>query len=380
MPRPIWDIFCRVIDNYGDMGVCWRLARQLVAEHGFEVRLWVDVLASFQAICPEFDPNLARQTCEGVLIARWESAAHVVPGDCVIEAFACELPAAWQAAMAAKPGGAPVWINLEYLSAEAWVADCHGLNSPHPRLPLNKTFFFPGLRAGTGGVLCEADLAVTRVQFQENPAVRTAWWAALGIVPRGQMVSLFCYENPVLPALLDAWAAQTTPLSCVVTAGKAQAAVCAYLGLAAWPVGQVVQRGALTLHALPFLSQPDFDRLLWACDVNLVRGEDSWVRAQWAGRPMLWQIYPQAEAAHEPKLRAFIELYGAGLPPAVFEAWANLQLAWNGQSPLPIQSAWQTLQTHTAKWAEHAAHWPAELRLVGDLAGNLARWYQKQLK
>jgi hypothetical protein len=21
-----WDIFCRVIDNFGDIGVCWRLA------------------------------------------------------------------------------------------------------------------------------------------------------------------------------------------------------------------------------------------------------------------------------------------------------------------------------------------------------------------
>ncbi|MBY0444112.1 MAG: elongation factor P maturation arginine rhamnosyltransferase EarP, partial [Burkholderiales bacterium] len=37
-----WDIFCRVIDNYGDIGVCWRLARQLSFEHGFAVRLMVD--------------------------------------------------------------------------------------------------------------------------------------------------------------------------------------------------------------------------------------------------------------------------------------------------------------------------------------------------
>ena len=24
-----WDMFCRVIDNYGDIGVCWRLAADL---------------------------------------------------------------------------------------------------------------------------------------------------------------------------------------------------------------------------------------------------------------------------------------------------------------------------------------------------------------
>ena len=27
----LWDIFCQVIDNHGDVGVCWRLARELAA-------------------------------------------------------------------------------------------------------------------------------------------------------------------------------------------------------------------------------------------------------------------------------------------------------------------------------------------------------------
>ena len=29
--RVTWDIFCSVVDNFGDIGVTWRLARQLVA-------------------------------------------------------------------------------------------------------------------------------------------------------------------------------------------------------------------------------------------------------------------------------------------------------------------------------------------------------------
>ena len=40
-----WDVFCRVVDNYGDAAVCWRLARQLADEHGARVRLWIDLLA-----------------------------------------------------------------------------------------------------------------------------------------------------------------------------------------------------------------------------------------------------------------------------------------------------------------------------------------------
>ncbi|HET9045379.1 MAG TPA: elongation factor P maturation arginine rhamnosyltransferase EarP, partial [Casimicrobiaceae bacterium] len=39
-----WDVFCKVVDNFGDAGVCWRLARQLVAEHDLAVTLWIDVL------------------------------------------------------------------------------------------------------------------------------------------------------------------------------------------------------------------------------------------------------------------------------------------------------------------------------------------------
>ena len=46
-----WDIFCKVIDNYGDMGVCWRLAADL-ASRAHRVRLWVDDLAALSWMAP----------------------------------------------------------------------------------------------------------------------------------------------------------------------------------------------------------------------------------------------------------------------------------------------------------------------------------------
>ena len=55
------------------------------------------------------------------------------------------------------------------------------------------------------------------------------------------------------------------------------------------------------------LTQHDFDHLLWACDLNFVRGEDSLVRALWAGQPFVWQIYPQHDDAHHAKLEAFLD-------------------------------------------------------------------------
>ena len=59
--RPDWDVFCRVIDNFGDIGVCWRLARQLAGDFALHVRLWVDDFDSFWLLCPELDPGLSIQ-------------------------------------------------------------------------------------------------------------------------------------------------------------------------------------------------------------------------------------------------------------------------------------------------------------------------------
>ena len=116
---PSIDLFCRVVDNYGDIGVCWRLARQLVAEHGCNVRLIVDDLASFRFIAPEIDPAFAQQNFLGVVVIAWSASDALQPAEIVIEAFACDPPETYILAMAAV-AEKPIWINLEYLSAEAW--------------------------------------------------------------------------------------------------------------------------------------------------------------------------------------------------------------------------------------------------------------------
>ncbi len=110
------DIFCTVIDNYGDIGIAWRLARQLVAEYGLDVRLWVDDLASFQRIRPEIAVDTECQELQGVAICRWRDSLPpgTTPADVAIEALACELPEAYVEAMAERVPK-PVWINLEHL-------------------------------------------------------------------------------------------------------------------------------------------------------------------------------------------------------------------------------------------------------------------------
>jgi uncharacterized repeat protein (TIGR03837 family) len=363
-----WEIFCTVVDNYGDIGVCWRLARQLVAEHGLMVRLWVDDLRALAQLWPTTDASAGRQLLAGVEVCHWrEPFADPQPceADVVVEAFACELPAVRLQAMA-RQSRPPLWINLEYLSAESWVAGCHGLPSQHPRLPLTKHFFFPGFDAASGGLLRERDLLDRRHALQNDAAAQAQFLDRLGLgdALAARRLSLFAYENDAVAPLLERLAAGDEPWWVLVPAGRVVPDVERWLGEAL--IGPR-RRGTVTVAPLPFLPQDDYDRLLWSCDLNAVRGEDSLVRALWAGRPLLWQIYPQADDAHCDKLDAFGRRYLPALP-----EWQALLRAWNGIEP--FAPAWQWAWPRRQAVAVRTQAWADELAAQPDLATALVRF------
>lgn len=368
MPVPrTWDIFCNVVDNYGDIGVTWRLVRQLAAEHGLSVRLWVDDLASFARIQPGVDTALDAQRVCGVEVRRWaEPFAETPPAEVVIEAFACHLPEPYLAAMARREPK-PVWINLEYLSAEDWVTGCHGMASPHPRQPLVKHFFFPGFVPGTGGLLCEMGLLERRNAFCNDPSAREAFRLARGLPPPrdGELtVSLFGYANQGLPGLLQAWAHGDEPVLCLVPQGVLADAALAFCGGA--------EKGRLRVQALPFTDQAGYDQLLWYADINFVRGEDSCVRAQWAAHPFVWQIYRQEAEAHLKKLDAFLALYRGGLSSGAEQALETFWMAWNREDK--AGEAWPAFRRHHDELAAHGARWAERLAELGGLAANLVNF------
>jgi uncharacterized repeat protein (TIGR03837 family) len=375
------DIFCAVVDNYGDIGVCWRLARQLAHEHDIAVRLWVDDVASFRRLCPEVDTQLAQQKCRGVEIRHWTALfPEVEPAQLVIEAFACKLPQSYVAAMAAQ-AHKPVWINLEYLSAEDWVAGCHLLPSPHLSLPLVKYFFFPGFTRQTGGLLLERDLIARRNTFQNDPQAIAAFWQALAVPSPGPgeiRVSLFCYENPALPELFAVWAAGAAPVCCLVPEGRVLPQVAAFFGLDTAAAGDIFERGNLVVRVLPFVEQERYDELLWACDINFVRGEDSCVRAQWAGKPFVWHIYPQHDGVHMQKLRALMNLYCADLSPDAAQALHDVWEWWNGgQAPekKPGQ-IWNNFRASRSLLQQRAQDWVRQLS-GNSLTLNLLDFFRK---
>jgi uncharacterized repeat protein (TIGR03837 family) len=359
-----WDIFCKVIDNFGDIGICWRLAADLAAR-GQQVRLWVDDGSALSWMAPS--------GCEGVQVLPWTEPLDVsclgaTPCDVLIEAFGCDVAPEFIAACTRFYSATgqigvhkPLWINLEYLSAESYVARNHGLTSlvsNGPAAGWHKVFYYPGFTTDTGGLLREPDLTKRQAKFD-----RAAWLNQVGIDWRGEtLVSLFCYEPPALAQLLDQLeksGINGQRVRLLVAAGRATQAVKSVLTpktlqnthqISLQP--NIYVREQLSISYLPQLSQIDFDHLLWACDVNFVRGEDSVVRAIWAGKPFVWHIYPQDDGAHGPKLGAFLDMLAA--PPGL----RAFHGAWNGLAgadlpPLTALDDWpQTTTNNRAKLAQ----------------------------
>lgn len=374
----VWDIFCKVIDNFGDIGVCWRLAADL-ASRGYKVRLWVDDASALAWMAPSGH--------EGVHVLPWLpgepldlDAAGLAqqPCDVLIEAFGCEVAPEFIAACARihwPDGQKPVWINLEYLSAEDYVERYHGMPSPvqgGPAAGWTKWFFYPGFTADTGGLLREQNLQDRQARFD-----RAGWLRTHGIHWGGEMlVSLFCYEPSALKAMLAQFSEhglQGNPVHLLVAAGRAANAVRAIFDDQNRLQPNKDGRKQLSISYLPLLEQTEFDHLLWACDLNFVRGEDSLVRALWAGKPFVWHIYPQHDDAHLAKLHAFLDMLQA--PPSL----RAVHIAWNGKpAPAPAVGDSAPLPVDLPSWQAAARAVRTRLMAQDDLGTRLLGFVAKK--
>jgi uncharacterized repeat protein (TIGR03837 family) len=363
--RPLWDVFCRVIDNLGDIGVCWRFCANL-AQSGQSVRLWIDAPAALAWMAPgALEGEVAH-----VQVLHWTDPLprpllpSCTPADVWVEAFGCDPAPEWRNWLAQRVAAghtAPVWLNLEYLSAENYVARCHGLPSPifsGPLSGLSKWFFYPGFTTASGGLLREPDLMARRAQFD------AASWLNAQQLPTGsgiRRIGLFCYEPPTLRQVVNEVQADPRPSAWLVTPGRAAQAM-----------AQAQQAGApaaANLHNLPPLTQTDFDHLLWSCDLNLVRGEDSLVRALWAGQPFVWHIYPQHDNAHQAKLEAFLDWLQA--PPSL----RQFHRLWNGLVPAQgaVWPGWAEVDRWRACTLAARRRLLAQPDLVTQLLGFVAK-------
>jgi uncharacterized repeat protein (TIGR03837 family) len=334
------DIFCRVIDNWGDAGVCWRLARHLVTKQQASVQLIIDEPKTLTLLGATPLPNLT--------ITDWsclaKSSATTAPPDIVIAAFGCDLPTEVRSRLGV-PAVKTLWINLEYLSAEPWTEEHHWLPSVKPDGAC-EMFYLPGFTEKTGGVLTE----------ELNPLSTAEIITKLGLTPRQpneRWASVFCYSNAHIEAfskLTSAWRLFVPDAVAVDITGNDK----------------------VTVQRIPQLSQLEYDALLRACDFNFVRGEDSWISAQIAGKPFIWQPYVQTENTHQIKLLAFIELLEKSNH-ALNPLWKAACLQWSHiTEPTDNISNGQTSAIASLLDLD-VASWEAQCQFFRDWRSNLLK-------
>jgi uncharacterized repeat protein (TIGR03837 family) len=372
-----WDIFCQIVDNYGDAGVCWRLARALsrlssssvnnVECDDSRIRLFCDDLNVLNVIT--HGDAVAHGASLGVEVLPWSAAESPAilasVGDVVIEAFACHLPKPYVEAMVQKTfqkvsAKQPIWINLEYLTAEAWADDMHLMPSPQNN-GLNKYFYFPGFTPKAGGVLLGDWDEVTSNSLNIPTSLSSAFESCR---PKSKKVSIFNYKQ----APLDAWLGSVNQVA-LEHGEMVDVFLCADQNVSTTTQAALSSvDSAVKLIQLPFIPQEDYDYLLSVCDINLVRGEDSFVRSQWAGKPFIWDIYPQSDLAHEVKLDAFLERYFEG---------GSAKLRAIGMSAMKWGSA-SDWWPHLNAWTSHSEVWRQKLMSLGHLEGKILDFVKSQ--
>jgi uncharacterized repeat protein (TIGR03837 family) len=335
-----WDIFCQIVDNYGDAGVCWRLARSLTSLHGQEVRIFCDDLPTLNLLACGVDEAIKSKVSMQPWEASFSNSRHPVETpDVVIEAFGCELPQRYLAGLLIAPKK-PLIINLEYLSAEPWIMDFHKKASPQAH-GIPKYFYFPGFQQNAGGILIDPAPAPVTTEYNIPANLKPSWSQ---LRPNTKRISVFCYPGAPLLKWLEDLGQSGENFDIVLTHGLLEQLKLSSANPIALP-------NSIKLISIPFVSQDEYDWVLTHCDFNIVRGEDSFVRAQLAGKPFIWHIYPQEDRVHEVKLAAFLDLYLDGAP-------QELRLAVIAAMTWSMPSQWfKSLEN----WNRHSKAWQADL-------------------
>lgn len=281
------DIFCQVIDNYGDVGVAYRLAREFK-------RVYPNKKLRF-VINQTEELNLIRKS-EDIEIILYKDISKIEnSADLIIESFGCEIPKKY---MDKALKNSKLIINLEYFSAEKWVDDFH-LQESFLGGNLKKYFFIPGLSEKSGGILLDNEFLERKKKVEAN---KEYYLEKFGIKEKYDLMgSIFSYEKN-FDSLIEELKKLGKKIILLILSEKTQKNFIKY-----FDNGNNYDK--IKFVKLPFFTYDKYEELLALCDFNLVRGEDSFVRALLLGKPFLWHIYPQDENTHIEKLESFLEKY-----------------------------------------------------------------------
>lgn len=383
----VW-VFVRVIDNWGDVGVGWRLCMQLACSFPWRVRLWIDDVAALGKLVLAAELAAVQDT---VMVEKWSDddsvslrLAQLADPVMVIETFGCDLPSPVLRRMQQCQ---PLWLNWEYLTAEDWAVDLQAMPSLQGN-GLAKYFWFMGIDLQSGGLLREANYLSRRNEFLQQPCVQQAFKQQYGLPLEhvGQLWLIFAYTSERWAEWLSMWRGADEPITLWLAGHEVADSLRAAGVIAAdalQQVGDTFELEQVTMVRIPFVPQSAFDNLLWLADGAIVRGEDSFVRALWAGLPFLWHIYQQEEAVHLQKLDAYWHKASINWPASVREAVLALSADLNGGEHLSESlrlRLWQNLRSEWQNWVNAASTWSDSLHLHSSAMERLARFRQIPLK
>ena len=378
-------VFVRVIDNYGDAGVGWRLSCLLAEYMHMHVRLWIDDTDALNKLVPvsEQQTQITIEAWQSDAIMQQQLSAAADPV-LVIETFGCELP---PQVLERMRQCRPLWLNWEYLTAEDWAVGLHAMSSLQPN-GLEKYFWFMGIDADSGGLLREPDYLAEREKFRQQPQLQQAFRQEYGLPLQhtGQLWLVFAYTSGQWAQWMAMWQQADTPVTLWLAGGQVIESLRAAKLIAPEELqqeGDICELGNVTLVRIPFVPQAAFDRLLWLADAAIVRGEDSFVRALWAGLPFFWHIYRQDDDVHLQKLHSFWFKAMQGWPAELRQAFTVLSDDLNGAravSSLKREQAWQYLCAHWQSWVKSAAAWSEMLHRQDNALEKLARFSHLPLK
>ena len=379
---PICWLFCTVIDNYGDIGVSWRLANILQKELGWQIVLWVDDITALTALCPDCPVKLPA-IYHGISIQHWqknlphEYFSQQYAPNIVVETFACDLPNEVEHIIRDKQA---IWINWEYLSAEASNERLHLKPSPQSDGYL-KYFWFMGFSEKSGGLLREHHFAdfinQTETEFRKKlmlPNKTSEEWL------------LFGYHSPIWAKWVECWQKMNQPITLLLAGNQIieslkQSSLLPQSALTC--AGDFTKLGSVNLIKIPFVPQDQFDLLLHFSDGLVIRGEDSFVRAQFSNKPFFWHIYPQDEMIHLNKLHAFWQRVYPYYFQEIIYAHQLLSDELNHAQELSESErykAWQTMFAHSLNWKKGVADWNTFLTAQPSAAEKLANFIEDKLK
>ena len=329
-------ILCRVVDNYGDIGFVYRLARELSSLSSIEktqLRLIVSDLKSFNAMAlpPGISTSLAVQNYNGWKVIDWNACAEGKceftehPPKIILECFQCGRPE-WldEILFSAQTTQTVQIVNVEYLTAEDWADDFHLLKSGTRSALVKKINFMPGFTKKTGGLVLDKNF-VSCVHSKTAALECLKKYASKKTVALIEDTNLFRviafsyernFENEA--RALSEFAKNS--------GRKVQVLLAPGLGNVPFKKAAAAFKN-ISVYDLEYLPQLAWDALLTLADFSFIRGEDSFSRACLSGIPFVWHAYPQEEEFQLVKADAVLKrmepFFSAGDMSLVKNVWLS---------------------------------------------------------